>query len=66
MLRLAEVGRVEELFQADDLRAPAGRLADQAVGPGQVGGGVGIGAILNDSDGKRGVGHVQCKGVADS
>ena len=57
VLRLAEIGGVEQLFQADDLRPPASGLAHQTGAASQVGGGVRIGPILNDSDGKRGVGH---------
>src|SRR4030095_8438992 len=57
LLRLAEVRRVEELLQADDLGALARGLAHQALSPRDVGVAVVAGAVLDDSDGERCVGH---------
>ena len=37
VLRLAEVGRVEELLEADDLRAASGGVANQRPGTPQIG-----------------------------
>ncbi len=53
VLRLAEVGRVEELLEADDLRAAFGGVANQRPGTPQIGSWVVVGVILNDSDGER-------------
>jgi len=50
VLRLAEIRGVEELFQADDLGPPGRRLADELLGPGQIGPGIGAGVVLDDPD----------------
>ena len=39
-LRLAEVGRLEKLLQQDNIRAAAGRLPNQSLGPICIGAGV--------------------------
>ena len=53
LLRLAEVRRVEQLLEADDLRTAAGRLAHQPLGARDVGRGVGRRVILDEADGER-------------
>ena len=47
---LAEVRRVEELLQADDLRAPRGRLANTRHCARHVAGEINRGGVLNDTD----------------
>ena len=54
LLRLAEVGRVEQLLQADDLRAACARRRESSRSArAQRCSCVGVGVILNDSDGER-------------
>ena len=60
LLRFAEVRRVEELLEADDLRPTTGRIPDQPFGTRHSRRGIGVRVILNDANGKRsgvGVSH---------
>ena len=52
-LDLAEIRRVEELFQADDLGTAPRGVTDQALGPRNVASGIGVGVILDEPDRKR-------------
>src|SRR5206468_13123962 len=53
LLRLAEILRVKQLLQADDLRAALRCLADLLLGPREIVGAVGGGVVLNEADRER-------------
>src|SRR5260221_1171301 len=57
LLRLAEIRRVEELLETDDLRAARSRFPNARDGGVDIGFGVRRVGILNDSDAKRCAGH---------
>src|SRR5688572_7569451 len=62
LLRFAEIQRVEQLLQADDLCPLTGRLAYEPLRPGHIRGSVLVGVILDDSYGKRRV-HLDSVGL---
>ena len=53
LLRLAEVERVEQLLQADDLRAASGRVPHEPLGAPEVALRIRIRMILDDPDGEH-------------
>jgi hypothetical protein len=54
---LAKYGRVEQLLEADDLRAAARGLADELDRAGDVRAGVVGRVVLDDADGERVAAH---------
>src|SRR5262245_2703424 len=59
LLSFAEVLRIEELFQTDDLCPAPGSVPHEPFGPGNVGRDISGGVILDEADGEGRVGHVR-------
>ena len=52
LLRLAEIRRIEQLLEADDLRAALRRITNEPFRPRNIGGGIVGRVVLDDADGE--------------